>query len=186
MKILKFKSFEKIILDIEKGDFLYGGRFKNKKVLVKKIGKNAKGDITVNGKPLLKYRLVKESTEFESFKEETEDLLRSIVDMGFKGSIFGDSLVYDPQFGVRIYKQTGDEEYSFGSPEFEWDLIRADVQAYIGNMTEEFGYEVGIIYTIRVNAGPSKGYGRLQHEESEILGDKELGMIKCIYIEFKK
>lgn len=61
MKILKFKSFEKIILDIEKGDFLYGGRFKNKKVLVKKIGKNAKGDITVNGKPLLKYRLINRS-----------------------------------------------------------------------------------------------------------------------------
>lgn len=63
MKILKFKSFEKIILDIEKGDFLYGGRFKNKKVLVKKIGKNAKGDITINGKPLLKFRLIKKFSE---------------------------------------------------------------------------------------------------------------------------
>jgi hypothetical protein len=61
MKILKFKSFEKIILDIEKGDFLYGGRFKNKKTVVKKIGKNAKGDITINGKPLLKYRLINRS-----------------------------------------------------------------------------------------------------------------------------
>ena len=184
--MIHIKKFEDIKVPINVGDTILGGRFKNKKTIVKKIGKNAKGDITVNGKPLLKYRLVKESTEFESFKEETEDLLRSIVDMGFKGSIFGDSLVYDPQFGVRIYKQTGDEEYSFGSPEFEWDRIRADVQAYIGNMTEEFGYEVGIIYTIGENAGPSKGYGRLQHEESEILGDKELGMIKCIYIEFKK
>ena len=184
--MILIKKFEDIKIPINVGDTILGGRFKNKKTIVKKIGKNAKGDITVNGKPLLKYRLVKESTEFESFKEETEDLLRSIVDMGFKGWIFGDSLVYDPQFGVRIYKQTGDEEYSFGSPEFEWDLIRADVQAYIGNMTEEFGYEVSIIYTIGVNAGPSKGYGRLQHEESEILGDKELGMIKCIYIEFKK
>ncbi len=63
MKILKFKSFEKIILDIEKGDFLYGGRFKNKKVLVKKIGKNDKGDITINGKPLLKFRLIKKFSE---------------------------------------------------------------------------------------------------------------------------
>ena len=73
MKILKFKSFEKIILDIEKGDFLYGGRFKNKKVLVKKIGKNKKGDITVNDKPLLKYRIVKEMKYlkfFENFEEK--------------------------------------------------------------------------------------------------------------------
>jgi hypothetical protein len=52
-------------------------------------------------------------------------------------------------------------------------------------MTEEFGYEVSTIYTIGANAGPSKGYVRLQHQESEILEDKELGMIKCICIEFK-
>jgi hypothetical protein len=64
MKILKFKSFEKIILDIEKGDILYGGRFKNKKIKVKKIGKNKKGDITINDKPLLKYRIVKEFKNF--------------------------------------------------------------------------------------------------------------------------
>ena len=184
--MIHIKKFEDIKIPINVGDTILGGRFKNKKTIVKKIGKNAKGDITVNGKPLLKYRLVKESTEFESFKEETEDLLRSIVDMGFKGWIFGDSLVYDPQFGVRIYKQTGDEEYGFGSPEFEWDLIRADVQTYIGYMTEEFGYDIVSIYTIGSNNDTSLGYQRTQHEESEILGDKELGMIKCISIEFKK
>ncbi len=65
MKILKFKSFEKIILDIEKGDILYGGRFKNKKTIVKKIGKNKKGDITINDKPLLKFRIVKEFSNFQ-------------------------------------------------------------------------------------------------------------------------
>ena len=184
--MIYLKKFEDIKIPINVGDTILGGRFKNKKTIVKKIGKNAKGDITVNGKPLLKYRLVKESTEFESFKEETEDLLRSIGDMGFKGWVFGDSLVYDPQFGVRIYKQTGDEEYTFDSPEFEWDLIRADVQAYIGHMTEEFGYEIVRIYTIGSNNDTSLGYQRTQHEESEILGDKELGMIKCISIEFKK
>ena len=30
-----------------------------KKVKVKSIGKNDKGDITINGKPLLKFRLMK-------------------------------------------------------------------------------------------------------------------------------
>ena len=68
MKILKFKSFEKIILDIEKGDILYGGRFKNKKTIVKKIGKNKKGDITINDKPLLKYRIVKDFDNFHKDK----------------------------------------------------------------------------------------------------------------------
>jgi len=36
-----------------------GGRFKNKKIKVKEISKNDKGDITINGKPLLKYRILK-------------------------------------------------------------------------------------------------------------------------------
>jgi hypothetical protein len=64
MKILKFKAFEKIILNIEKGDILYGGRFKNKRLVVKKISKNKKGDITINDKPLLRFRIIK---EFDSY-----------------------------------------------------------------------------------------------------------------------
>jgi hypothetical protein len=58
MKYLK--RFNEIInIDIKVGDTLLGGRFKNKKILVKKIGKNKKGDITINDKPLLKFRLTK-------------------------------------------------------------------------------------------------------------------------------
>ena len=52
-----------IKIPIKVGDTVLGGRFKNKKVVVKKIGKNDKGDITINDKPLLKYRIVKESND---------------------------------------------------------------------------------------------------------------------------
>jgi hypothetical protein len=66
MKYLK--TYEEVInIPIEIGDTILGGRFKNKKTVVKKIGKNAKGDITVNGKPLLKYRIINRS-ETESSK----------------------------------------------------------------------------------------------------------------------
>ena len=51
---------EMIKLDIKVGDTLMGGKFKNKKVVVKTIGKNDKGDITINGKPLLRFRILKE------------------------------------------------------------------------------------------------------------------------------
>jgi hypothetical protein len=170
--MIRIKKFEDIKIPINVGDTILGGRFKNKKVVVKKIGKNAKGDITVNGKPLLKYRLVK-----ESFEEETNDLLRSVMDMGMAVEINENS--------VRIYDQLGNESYSFESPEFEWDQIRADLQAYISQMTEEFGFEINWIYTIGNNTGPSHGFARIQHTKEEILNDKELGMIKCIYIEFK-
>jgi hypothetical protein len=58
MKYLK-RFNEMINIDIKVGDTVLGGRFKNKKILVKKIGKNKKGDITINDKPLLKFRLTK-------------------------------------------------------------------------------------------------------------------------------
>jgi len=52
---------EMIKLDIKVGDTIMGGKFKNKKVVVKTIGKNDKGDITINGKPLLRFRIITES-----------------------------------------------------------------------------------------------------------------------------
>jgi len=60
MKYLKTYN-EVIKVPIKVGDTVLGGRFKNKKIVVKKIGKNSKGDITINDKPLLKFRIFKES-----------------------------------------------------------------------------------------------------------------------------
>ena len=53
-----FIKHEDITVPIEIGDIVLGGRFKNKRITVKTIGKNEKGDITINGRPLLKYRLI--------------------------------------------------------------------------------------------------------------------------------
>ena len=52
---------EIIKVPIEIGDTVLGGKFKNKKTVVKSIEKNEKGDITINKKPLLKYRITKQS-----------------------------------------------------------------------------------------------------------------------------
>jgi len=49
---------EAITLDIKVGDVILGGKFKNKKIKVKEIGKNEKGDVTINGKPLLRFRII--------------------------------------------------------------------------------------------------------------------------------
>jgi hypothetical protein len=51
---------EAITIPIEIGDTILGGKFKNKRIVVKSIDKNEKGDITINGKPLMKFRLVNE------------------------------------------------------------------------------------------------------------------------------
>jgi hypothetical protein len=70
MKIIltedQYEQLTEIIkLDIKVGDTIMGGKFKNKKVIVKTIGKNDKGDITINGKPLLRFRIIKESTSID-------------------------------------------------------------------------------------------------------------------------
>jgi hypothetical protein len=58
---LQYKTINEMIkLNIKVGDTLMGGKFKNKKVVVKTIGKNEKGDITINGKPLLRFRIIEE------------------------------------------------------------------------------------------------------------------------------
>ena len=50
---------ESIDIDIEVGDIVLGGKFKNKRIEVKEIGKDDLGQPTINGKPLLKFRIEK-------------------------------------------------------------------------------------------------------------------------------
>ena len=64
---------ENITIPIKVGDTVLGGKFKNKRIVVKSIGKNDKGDITINGRPLLKFRLVKEGVEVEFPKDMPQD-----------------------------------------------------------------------------------------------------------------
>jgi hypothetical protein len=86
---------EMIKLDIKVGDTIMGGKFKNKKIVVKTIGKNDKGDITINGKPLLRFRILKENINKSTsqskilwlrrrlYDPEINDLLTDIVIEGF-------------------------------------------------------------------------------------------------------
>ena len=52
-------SLKEINIDIEKGDTLLGGRFRNKKIKVKTIGTDDMGQPTVNGNQILKVRIQK-------------------------------------------------------------------------------------------------------------------------------
>jgi len=72
---------EIIKLDIKVGDVIMGGKFKNKKVIIKTIGKNEKGDITINGKPLLRFRLIKESEHLKWLLSELPSSLKRRVTM---------------------------------------------------------------------------------------------------------
>ena len=53
------KYLNEMKLDIKVGDVLLGGKFKNKRIVVKEIGKDELGQPTINGKPLLNFRIEK-------------------------------------------------------------------------------------------------------------------------------
>lgn len=108
MKYMKY--FEDIRVPIKVGDTILGGRFKNKKVLVKKIGKNKKGDITINDKPLLKFRIIKENLEIEDINE----YFYGILDEGFKIEYFNKD--DSNKTNLRLFKSK-EEKFSFRNVE---------------------------------------------------------------------
>jgi hypothetical protein len=72
--IKSFKRFvaEGYMLDIDIGDTIMVGRFKNKKIVVKSIEVDGKGDLLINGKKVAKFRLLPAATEVEEPVPEEE------------------------------------------------------------------------------------------------------------------
>jgi len=61
-----------ITLDIKVGDIVLGGKFKNKRTVVKTIGTDDLGQPTINGKPLLKFRIEKHLPKEKQSKKTRE------------------------------------------------------------------------------------------------------------------
>ena len=59
-------------MDLEVGDTILVGKFKNKKEEVKSFGKDDKGQLTINGRKALTFRIAKhmEKASGDSNKEE--------------------------------------------------------------------------------------------------------------------
>jgi len=62
----------KLLLDIKVGDVLLGGRYKNKRIVVKKIGTDDLGQPTINGNPILKFRIEKHLPDEKKSKKTLE------------------------------------------------------------------------------------------------------------------
>ena len=78
MKITR-KQLKRIIaeamdLDIEKGDVILTGRFKNKRTIVKKIGTDDLGQPTINGMKALSFRIEKLMPKSKWSKKTLEEL----------------------------------------------------------------------------------------------------------------
>ena len=67
------KYLNEMKLDIKVGDVLLGGKFKNKRIVVKEIGKDELGQPTINGKPLLNFRIEKHLPDSKKSKKTLDD-----------------------------------------------------------------------------------------------------------------
>jgi hypothetical protein len=105
---------ESITLPVEIGDTLLMGKFKNKKVVVKTIGKDEHGMPTINGKKVVTFRLIKEGKQ-AIFEDDTEDAKYTHI-------------------GYGKYKQVGKEEDET-APTFEKDESGKYVQ--VGDTSQQ-------------------------------------------------
>jgi hypothetical protein len=103
-KINKQIYNEDINMDVDKGDTVLMGKFKNKKVVVKDIGKDDYGMPTINGKKATTFRLGDKGQNI--FKKDEIDEMKS-TDVHFMNMI---KLYRDSTFRKRI------NAYLFGNP----------------------------------------------------------------------
>lgn len=183
-KIKKYNEFNKnemIKIPIKVGDTVLGGRFKNKKVVVKKISKNAKGDITINDKQLLKFRIIK-----ESFREDVEINLAHLIDEGFVVNI-DENWTNESSSFIRIWLPIDktDTEYSYeNSKDFNWSDIEDEIIRAIDYISEIS--ELEYIYTIDSKSKDGFGYKRTQWSIDELMeGMTKPSNIKCFLMSVK-
>jgi len=72
-KLLRLYIREALKLDLDVGDIILTGRFKNKRTVVKNIGTDDKGQPTVNGMKALSFRIEKLMPKDQWSKESKEE-----------------------------------------------------------------------------------------------------------------
>jgi hypothetical protein len=64
---------ESLTLDIDVGDVVLTGKFKNRRTVVKEIGKDEYGHPTINGKSILKFKIEKLLPKDKQSKKTQEE-----------------------------------------------------------------------------------------------------------------
>tara|TARA_A100001391_G_C4920864_1_gene239122 strand:- start:36 stop:596 length:561 start_codon:yes stop_codon:yes gene_type:complete len=80
--LIKLKNLlpEAITLDVKVGDTILTGRFKNKKVVVKSIGKDEHGMPTINGKKVVTFRTMKKTESVMLERADYHELAKHLRD----------------------------------------------------------------------------------------------------------
>ena len=120
-------------LDIKVGDDILMGRFKNKRVKVKSITYNEKGDLLINGRPALKFRKVKNDKKLLPSKTTNKTSAEPDSDRkGVDDEYPHFKLKEEPKFQSVHTKSTFDS--TFGGWYTKWvPLSTKKIQSIIGN-----------------------------------------------------
>ena len=120
-------------LDIKVGDDILMGRFKNKRVKVKSITYNEKGDLLINGRPALKFRKVKNDKKLLPSKTTKKPSAEPDSDRkGVDDEYPHFKLKEEPKFQSVHTKSTFDS--TFGGWYTKWvPLSTKKIQSIIGN-----------------------------------------------------
>jgi hypothetical protein len=143
---------EMIKLDIKVGDTIMGGKFKNKKVVVKTIEKNDKGDITINGKPLLRFRILKENN-FHLLRRES--MIKKKLDSIIQNRFTNEEFQFMPFEHFRLHisdyvgtemanelNLTGDKKVTFRNQIIQY--VRNNFYEYLKEIWESKQKKIGI------------------------------------------
>ena len=107
---------------------------------MKKIGKNKKDDITINDKPLLKFRLVK-----ENLKEDVDYYFRHLEDDNFVIQTENDYFrIFKP---INQSNDRGSLVYSYANCNpFQWSEIAGELSRYVSELDDSENSEKSIEY----------------------------------------
>jgi len=117
-------------LPIKVGDTIMMGRFKNKKVVIKTIDFNDKGDLMINGRPALKFRIIKS-------KEIDEFLIHNDISKIFESSNTGVDGIQGVDSGPSLMFKNADHYKGRGNQEAEklgWTVINYILQGDTDNL----------------------------------------------------
>ena len=92
---------EAINLDIEVGDIVLTGKFKNKRTIVKSIGKDEYGHPTINGKSILKFKIEKQLPKKKWSAKSREELNEGLIKEGTEFRTLDSPLTYSRARNVK-------------------------------------------------------------------------------------
>jgi len=138
-KHYKNKLTEVIKIPIEVGDVVLGGKFKNKKITVKSIGTNEKGDVTINGKSILRVRPIpklKEMMKEGIDRQEVVDRVYPLIVKNLGRAKRGTPKV---EFHTNIYARLSGDQQMTGeaNPHAEYDWDKNKIYLYTPKMVNE-------------------------------------------------